>query len=103
MDVVELLAGHRAQYRLDVLDVALDPGVALDDLGLGGVEDTVEPPQHGQRQDDLPVLGLLVVAPQQVGNRPDECCMRLDRGCVAHLTLRDAPPRRRVGAGDLPS
>ena len=31
----------------------------------GGVENTVETPEHGERQDDLAVLRLLVIAPEQ--------------------------------------
>ena len=40
--------------------------------GLGRLQHAVEPAQHGERQDDLAVLGLLVVAAQQVGDGPDE-------------------------------
>jgi hypothetical protein len=32
----------------------------------------VEPPHDDERQDDLPILGLLEVAPENFGNRPDE-------------------------------
>jgi hypothetical protein len=42
-------------------------------LLLRRLEHAIEPAQHDQRQDHLAVLGLLVVAPQQVGHRPDEC------------------------------
>ena len=48
------------------------PGGLVEDLLLGGLEHAVEAPQHGEGEDDAPVLGLLVVAPQQVGDRPDE-------------------------------
>ena len=40
--------------------------------GLGGFQHAIEPPQHGERQDDLAVFGLLVVAAQQIGDGPDE-------------------------------
>ena len=50
---------------------------AGEDLLLRGLEDAVEPAEDDQRQDDPPVLGLLVVAPEQVGDRPDEAA----RGC----------------------
>jgi hypothetical protein len=39
---------------------------------LGGFEHAVEAAQHREGQDDLAVLGLLVVAAQQVGDGPDE-------------------------------
>ena len=61
----------------DVLDAALEGREAGEDLLLRRLEDAVEPAQHDERQDDPPVLGLLVVAPEQVGDRPD----RAGRGC----------------------
>ena len=39
---------------------------------LGRLEHAVEAADHRQRQDHLAVLGLLVVAAQQVGHGPDE-------------------------------
>ena len=39
---------------------------------LGRLQDAVEPAEHRERQDDLAVVGLLVVPPQQVRDRPDE-------------------------------
>jgi hypothetical protein len=47
----------------------LDAG---EDLGLGGLEDAVEAAEQDERQDDSAVLGLLVVAAQQIGDGPDE-------------------------------
>ena len=70
--VVDLDAGDRLEDRADVLDAALEGREAVEDLVLRRLEDAVEPAQHDERQDDPPVLGLLVVAPQQVGDRPDE-------------------------------
>jgi hypothetical protein len=40
--------------------------------GLGGFEHAVEAAQHGEGQDDLAVVGLLVVATEEVGDGPDE-------------------------------
>ena len=70
--VVEELARLAQQERLGI-----QPGLlALRQLGqhggLGGLQHAVEPPQHGERQDDLAVFGLLVVAAQQIGDGPDE-------------------------------
>jgi hypothetical protein len=39
---------------------------------LGRLEHAVEAAQHGEGQDDLAVLGLLVVAAEEVGDGPDE-------------------------------
>ncbi len=39
---------------------------------LGRLQHAVQAADDGQRQDDLAVLGLLVVAAEQVGDRPDE-------------------------------
>ena len=53
-------------------DRSPDRGDLVEHLLLRRLEHAVEPPQHGERQDHLAVLGLLVVAPQQVRDRPDE-------------------------------
>jgi hypothetical protein len=44
--------------------------------GLGGFEDAIHAAQHREGQDDLAVVRLLVVAPEQVGNGPDESSVR---------------------------
>src|SRR5690606_31519192 len=41
-------------------------------LGLGRRQYAVQAAQHGERQDDLAVLGLLVIAAEQVRDGPDE-------------------------------
>ena len=41
-------------------------------LRLGGLEHAFEPAQEGERQDDLAVVGALVVTAQEVGDTPDE-------------------------------
>ena len=38
----------------------------------GSVEHTVEAPEYDERRNDLTVVRLLVVAPEQIGNAPDE-------------------------------
>ena len=43
-----------------------------EDGGLRLLEHAVEAPQDGERQDHLAILRLLVVAPEEVGDRPDE-------------------------------
>ena len=60
--VVDLDAGDRLEDRADVLDASLQGIEAVEDLLLGGLEDAVEPPEDDEREDDAPVLGLLVVA-----------------------------------------
>ena len=68
------------QDRADGLDgQGLDAG---EDLGLGGLEDAVETAQQDQWQDDAAVLGLLVVAAQQIGDGPDEAGVVVGRGVV---------------------
>ena len=64
IEVVELFAGHVAQHRLDVVDGALDPLVALKDIHLRRLKHAVKSAQHRQGQDHLAVLRLLVVAAQ---------------------------------------
>ena len=76
--VVEELAGFPQEERLGI---QLRPsGLAASSAstaGLVGFEDAIETPQHRERQDDLAVLGLLVVAAQEVGDGPDEGRQRL--------------------------
>ena len=77
--VVELLARHGLEDGLDVLDPAGELLVLLEDRLLGGLKDAVEAADDGQRQDHLAVLGLLVVAAEQVGDAPDEGGVVADR------------------------
>src|SRR5690606_2278505 len=80
--VEELLARGSTEDRLDVVDLALDPAVGLQHLGLGRLQNAVQATQHDQRKADSAVLGLLVVATQQVRDGPDE------RGVVLDARLR---------------
>ncbi len=48
------------------------PVVLGEDPGLGGCEYGVEPADDREREDDAAVLGLLVIAAQQIGDGPDE-------------------------------
>ena len=47
-------------------------GVLLEDLGLGRLQDAVQPAQDGEGQDDPAVFGLLEIAAQQIGDGPDQ-------------------------------
>ena len=40
--------------------------------GLGGLQHAVQPAQDGEGEDDFAVVGLLVIATQQVSDGPDE-------------------------------
>ena len=77
--VVELLPRHRLQDRLHVLDPARQLPVPVEDGLLGCFQDAVQAADHRQRQDDLAVLGLLVVATEKVCHAPDEGGMVPDR------------------------
>ena len=55
------------------MDAETQAGVMLrQHLRLGRGQHTVQSAQHGERQDDLAVVGLLVIAAQQIGDGPDE-------------------------------
>ena len=71
--VVEELAGLAEQERLGVQAglLRLRPASA-EHGGLVGSSTQSSRRKHGERQDDLAVFGLLVVAAQQVGDGPDE-------------------------------
>jgi hypothetical protein len=80
--VVELLPRRLTQDRVDVDHPTLQSGGGPEDLLLCGLEHAVEPSQDDQGQDDPAILGLLVVTPQEIGDRPDECGVVADRlGC----------------------
>lgn len=68
----QLLSGSDLKHWRDVLDAARQFTLTREDGLLGRFEDAVEAAQHDERQDDLAVLGLLVVPPEQVGHRPNE-------------------------------
>ena len=66
--------------------------------GLRAFENAVEPPEDGERQDDLAVLGLLVIAAEEIGDRPDEGG-EVRRAHERGATLRDDGFRRRGHEG----
>ena len=60
-------------------DIQADPGVlALLVLGenvlFGGLQHAFQAAQEREGEDDLSVVGLLVIAPQEVGDGPEEVC-----------------------------
>ncbi len=50
--------------------LAGEPGDGLDDFLARRFQDALQAAQHGERQDDLAVVGLLVVAAQEIGDGP---------------------------------
>jgi hypothetical protein len=76
--VVGLDAGNGLEDGADGLDgQGLGAG---EDLGLGGLQDAVEPAEQDEWQDDAAVLGPLVVAAQQIGDGPDQAGVVGGRG-----------------------
>ena len=71
--VVEALAGLAQQERLRVQPGFLLVGKLLEDGFLRRFEHAVEATQNGEGQDNLAVVGLLVVATQEVSDGPEEC------------------------------
>jgi len=41
-------------------------------LALGGLQHAVQTAEHSERQDDLPVFGLLVIPAKEIGDGPDK-------------------------------
>lgn len=70
--VVEVLPRDAQQEGRRVEASLLAHFLFEQDTELGRFENTVEAAQDGEGEDDLAVLGLLVVAAQHVGNGPDE-------------------------------
>ena len=70
--VVEELPRLAKEEGLSVQPSLLPDFPFLQHGGLGWLEDAVEATQDCEREDDLAVLGLLVVAAQQLSDGPDE-------------------------------
>ena len=72
--VEELLAaGHRAERKLEVLNArSLKFLASRDDLVARRLHDLVQAPHYDEREDDLAVVSLLVVAAKQLGDAPDQ-------------------------------
>ena len=70
--VVEALPGLAQEERLGIEPGLLLVGELRQHGRLGRLQHAIEPAQHGEGQDDLAVVGLLVVAAQEIGDRPDE-------------------------------
>ena len=70
--VEEALATDAQEEGLRVDAKWLAAGQFGQDSLLGGREHTVEAAQHGEGEDDAAVLGLPVVAAEEVGHRPEE-------------------------------
>ncbi len=81
--VVEALTGLAQQEGVGVQAGAGFGLVLGQHRGLRGFEHAVQPAKDREGQDDAAVLGLLVVAAQQVGDGPDEGRERL----VIHSSL----------------
>jgi hypothetical protein len=70
--VVEELAGLAQQEGFRVQPGCLAGLLLGKDSDLGRFQHAVEAPQHGEGQNDLAILRLLVVAAQKISDRPDE-------------------------------
>ena len=77
--VEERLAGELGQQRIAVLERVGQPPHRSQHLLFGGLQHAVQPAQHRERKDDPAVLRLLVHPAQQVGHRPDERRVVVDR------------------------
>ena len=82
--VHEGVAGDAQQERLGVHPGGFPLGLLREHGRLGGSQHAVQAAQHGERQDDLAVLRGLEVAPEEVGDGPDEGG---DGGWLAHGIL----------------
>lgn len=71
-DVVEGLASLAEHERLRVEPLGRLGRMFRQDGILRRLQHTIEPPQDGEGEDDLAVVGLLVVASKEVCDRPDE-------------------------------
>jgi len=70
--IVEALPGLAQEKRFGIEPRLLLVGQLRQHHRLSRLKDAIETAQNGERQDDLAVIGLLVVAAQKVRYRPDE-------------------------------
>ena len=70
--VVKELAGFTKKEWLDIDAGFLALGQFGQDGGLGLVQHAIETAENGEREDDLTVVGLFVVAAKKIGYGPDE-------------------------------
>ena len=70
------------ELRVEVFQLALEPGLDGQHLPLGGGQHAVEPAQHGQEQDHVLVLAALERVADQVRHPPDEA----DDLAVVHVS-----------------
>ena len=77
----------------------------LQDGLLGRFEHAIQAADDGERQDDLAVLGLLVVAPEQISDGPDEGSVVADRLALGAGSAQDFGGHGRSvpTASELPS
>lgn len=94
-EVVEVTAGRGTQDR--VLVLARARLCALPHRFAGVLHHAVHAAQQRHRQDDLAVLGTLVVAAQEIGHRPDEI------GQLLVLVAHSSPSTARLPRGLYPA
>jgi hypothetical protein len=83
-----LLARDRLENRLDILDPPRELLLLLQDRLLGRLKHAVETADDGEREDHPAVLGLLVVAAKEIGDRPDESGVVADDFAITHDDAR---------------
>ena len=70
--VIEILPGLAEQERSQRQREMFALLVFFQHRGLGVFQHAVQPAQQGERQDHLTVVGLLVIAAQEIGDRPQK-------------------------------
>ena len=71
--VVEGESGSPAKLRVQVIQPAsAQLGLPAQHLALGWCKHAIEPPEHGQRQDDVLVLAALEAVTDQIRDTPEE-------------------------------
>jgi hypothetical protein len=71
-ELQEGLAGGFSKEVVRVVEFAFVLAVGFEDLPLRGLQDLVDAPEDGQREDDVLVLAALEGVADQVGDGPEE-------------------------------
>ena len=75
--VVEALPRGALKKGVGIKPHGLLGGFLGQHSGFGRLQHTIQTPQHREGEDDLAVIGLLVIAPEEISDRPDEGGKRL--------------------------
>lgn len=70
--VIKGVAGSPAQLRREIIKLPFEAVMGFQYPGFGWLQNTIDAPQHGERQDDILLLAALEDIADKIGDAPDE-------------------------------